>query len=106
MINFYHAVIEGILTANILVWFYCTNKMEVKKIKLIIRTAERIIGASLRTIQSTYQERTIKRTSNIYKNMSHPVTLYFQYLPSGRLRTFKGNKRLIDSFYPFAIKTF
>ena len=71
----------------------------------IIRTAERIIGTSIRTIQSIYQERTIKRTSNIIKDLSHPASLYFQYLPSGWLRAFKGNKRLIGSFFPSTIKT-
>ena len=92
MINFYCAVIESILTANILVWFGCTNKREIQKIESIIRTAERIIVTSLRTIQSIYQERTIKRTSNIIKDLSHPATRYCQYLPSGRLCAFKGSK--------------
>ena len=51
MINFYRAVIESILTMSILVWFGCKNKREIKKIESIIRTAERITGTSLRTIQ-------------------------------------------------------
>ena len=32
LINFYCAVIEIILTTNLLVWFGCTNKREIKKI--------------------------------------------------------------------------
>ena len=106
MINFYCVVIEIFLATNILVWFGCTSKREIKKIKSIIRTAERIIGTSLCTIQSIYLEPTINRTSTITKDLSHPATRYFHYLPSGRLRAFKGNERLIDSFYPFVIKTF
>ena len=51
MINFYCAVIEIILTTNILVWFWLTNKREMKKIESVIRTAERIIGTSLCAIQ-------------------------------------------------------
>ena len=108
MINFYCAVIESIFTTNILAWFGCTNKREINKIEsiIIIRTTERIIGTSLCTIPSIYQERTIKGTSNIIKDLSHPATRYFQYLMSGRFRVLNGNKRFIDSFYPFAMKTF
>ena len=56
MINFYCAVNEGIFTTNILVWFRCTNKRTINKIELIIRTADRIIGTSLRTIQPINQD--------------------------------------------------
>ena len=57
VINSYRAVIESIWTTNILVWFGCTNKKEIKKIEsIIIRTADRIIGTSLRTIQPINQD--------------------------------------------------
>ena len=49
MINFYCAVVESIFITNILIWFMCTNKREIKKIESIIRTADGIIGTSLRT---------------------------------------------------------
>ena len=104
MINFYRVVIQSILTTNILVWFWCTNKREIKRVESVIRTAERIISTSIHTIQSIYQERSIKRISNIIKYLSHPATWYFQYLPSGRLCAFNVNKRFIDSLYPFALK--
>ena len=105
MINYYRTVIESILTTNILDWFGCTNKRKINKIESIIIKAESIIGSSLCTIQSNYQERTIERTSNIIKALSHPVTRYFYYLSNDRLCAFKCNKRYIDSFHPLAIQT-
>ena len=61
--------------------------------------------SSVQFNQSMNQERTIKRISNIIKDQSHSATRNIYYLPSGRSRAFNGNKRFIDSFYTFAIKT-
>ena len=82
IINFHRAVIESTLTTNILVWFGRTGKRKIKKVESIIRSAERIIGTTLRTIQSIYQVRTITRTSDIIRDLSHPATRYFLSLPS------------------------
>ena len=48
VINFYFIVIKSVLTTNILVWFGCTNKREIKKIESIIRS-DGIIDTSIRT---------------------------------------------------------
>ena len=59
------------------------------KIEPIIIAVERIIGTSHRTIQSIYQERTIKRTPNIIKDRTHPATRYYgmaDYVHSGASR--------------------
>ena len=52
MIYFYLAVIESILTTNILVCFWCTDNREIKIVQSFIRTAEGVIGTFLSTIQS------------------------------------------------------
>ena len=101
LINFYRAIIESILTTHILVWFGRINQNDLRKLESVIRTAERIIGTSLPSIHSIYQDRTLKRVTNIMKDNSHPALNYFHYLPSGRrLRNFKGSKRFTHSFYP------
>ena len=54
-----------------------------------------------------YLNRMTKKTTKILKDKHHPAHYYFDFLPSGkRIRTFKGCKRFINSFYPQAIKHF
>ncbi len=106
-INFYRAIIESILTSNILVWFGRASKNDINKLESVIRNPERIIGTSLPSLISLYEERTIKRVDCIMNDASHPASGHFEFLPSGKgLRTFKGSKRLTNSFYPPAVKLF
>ena len=70
-------------------------------------SAERIIGASLPSLESIYSDRMCKRTRSIMQEEFHPAADYFQFLPSiSRLKHFKGSKRFIDSFYPPAVRAF
>ncbi len=108
LVNFYRAIIESILTTNILVWFYSrVSQRDLGKLQSVIRSAERIIGTSLPSIHSLYQERALKRVDCIMKDHSHPASVYFNFLPSGnRLLAFRGSKRFTNSFYPSAVKIF
>ena len=57
--------------------------------------------------EDIYLQKMKNKTSKIFKDRYHPAHKYFEFLPSmKRLRTFKGNKRFINSFYPQAVKLF
>ena len=107
LVNFYRAIIESVLTSSITVWYGRVSKSEVNKLSSVIRSAEKVIGTKLPSLDSIYLERTTKKTEKIMKDPTHPASSYFNFLPSNRrLRTFKGNKRFTDSFYPTAVKLF
>ncbi|KAI4874923.1 hypothetical protein NFI96_009232, partial [Prochilodus magdalenae] len=57
MIQFYTAIIESILTASITIWFGSSTSQERTKLQRIIRTAERIIGCNLPSLQQIYTSR-------------------------------------------------
>ncbi len=50
----------------------------------VARTAERIIGATLPTLQELYLSKVSKRASKITLDPSHPVQSLFELLPSRR----------------------
>ncbi|KAI4882647.1 hypothetical protein NFI96_005649, partial [Prochilodus magdalenae] len=57
MIQFYTAIMESILTASITIWFGSSTSQERTKLQRIIRTAERIIGCNLPSLQQIYTSR-------------------------------------------------
>ncbi|KAI4888927.1 hypothetical protein NFI96_005928 [Prochilodus magdalenae] len=61
MIQFYTAIIESILTASITIWFGSSTSQERTKLQRIIRTAERIIGCNLPSLQQIYTSRYTER---------------------------------------------
>ncbi|KAI4871765.1 hypothetical protein NFI96_000196 [Prochilodus magdalenae] len=105
MIQFYTAIIESILTASITIWFGSSTSQERTKLQRIIRTAERIIGCKLPSLQQIYTSRVRKRAGKITSDPSHPGHLLFQTLPSGRrLRSIKtSTARHANSFFPRAV---
>ncbi|KAI4903266.1 hypothetical protein NFI96_001570, partial [Prochilodus magdalenae] len=58
MIQFYTAIVESILTASITIWFGSSTSQERTKLQRIIRTAERITGCNLPSLQQIYTSRT------------------------------------------------
>ncbi len=55
-----------------------------QKTTRVVRTAERIIGTTLPTLQELYSSRVSKRTGKITLDPSHPAHSLFELLPSGR----------------------
>ena len=107
LVSFYRSIIESILTRSITVWFGSVTQKDIRKLNSLIRTAEKIIGTGLPSLHSIYNDRTKKRTCAIIKEQCHPASHLFEFLPSGkRLRSFYGNKRFINSFYPSAVRVF
>ena len=105
LVTFYTAVVESILCSSITVWFGAATQHDKHRLQRTIRTAEKIIGAPLPSLQDLYIGRTRKRAENIIKDPSHPAHTLFDLLPSGRryrsLRT--KTTRHKNSFFPTAI---
>ncbi len=47
LIQFYSAIIESVLCTSITVWFSSATKSDLRRLRRIVRTAERIIGTTL-----------------------------------------------------------
>ena len=107
LVSFYRAIIESVLTRSITVWYGAASKEGLDKLNSVIRNAERIIRVQLPSLETLYKERSLKRTTMIIQDKDHPANKLFVTLRSGRrFRTFKGNKRLTNSFYPSATRIY
>ncbi|KAK3516040.1 hypothetical protein QTP70_002661, partial [Hemibagrus guttatus] len=61
LIHFYSAVIESVLCTSITVWFGSATKSDMRRLQRTVRTAERIIGAPLPTLQELYTSRMVSK---------------------------------------------
>ncbi len=82
--QFYSAIIESVLCSSITVWFGSATKADIKRLQRTVRTAERMIGAPLPSLQDIYISRVIKRAKTVTLDPSHPAHSFFERLPSGR----------------------
>ncbi len=80
----YSAIIESVLCTSITVWFSSATKSDLRRLQRVVRTAERIIGTTLPTLQELYLSRVSKRAGKITLDPSHPAHSLFELLPSGR----------------------
>ncbi len=65
LIQFYSAIIESVLYMSITTWFSSATKSDLRRLQRVVRTAERIIGTTLLTLQELYLSRVSKRTVKI-----------------------------------------
>ncbi len=56
--QFYSAIIESVLCTSITVWFSSASKSDLRRLRRVVRTAERTIGTTLPTLQELYLSRT------------------------------------------------
>ncbi len=73
--------IESILCTSITVWFSSATKSDLRRLRRVVRTAERIIGTTLSSLQELYLSRVSKRAGKIILYPSHTLS---ELLPSGR----------------------
>src|SRR4029434_4622111 len=71
MVNFYTSIIESILTSSITIWYAATAKDKIR-LQRVIRSAERVIGCNLSSLQDLYASRTLRRAGKIMADPSHP----------------------------------
>ncbi|KAF7649123.1 hypothetical protein LDENG_00146500, partial [Lucifuga dentata] len=105
MIVFYTSIIESILTSSITVWYAAATTKDKGRLQRIIRSAERVIGCNLPSLQDLYTSRTRRRAEKIVADPSHPGHHLFEPLPSGRrLWSIKTKtSRHKNSFFPTAV---
>ncbi len=103
--QFYSAIIESVLCMSITVWFSSATKSDLRRLRRVVRTAERIIGTTLPTLQELYLSRVSKRAGKITLDPSHPAHSLFELLPSGRRYRALSTRttRHSNSFFPQAI---
>ncbi len=103
--QFYSAIIESVLCTSITVWFSSATKSDLRRLRRVVRTAERIVGTTLPTLQDLYLSRVSKRAGKITLDPSHPAHSLFELLPSGRRYRALSTRttRHRNSFFPQAI---
>ncbi len=103
--QFYSTIIESVLCTSITVWFNSATKSDHRRLRRAVRTAERIIGTTLPTLQELYSSRVSKRAGKITLDPSHPAHSLFALLPSGRCYRALSTRttRHRNSFFPQAI---
>ncbi len=103
--QFYSAIIESVLCTSITVWFSSATKSDLRRLRRVVRTAERIIGTTLPTLQELYLSRVSKRAGKITLDPSHPAHSLFELLSSGRRYRALSTRttRHRNSFFPQAI---
>ncbi len=103
--QFYSAITEPVLCTSITVWFSSATKSDQRRLRKVVRTAERIIGSTLPTLQELYLSRVRKRAVIITLDPSHPAHSLFELLPSGRRYRALSTRttRHRNSFFPQAI---
>ncbi len=77
LIQFYSAIIESVLCTSISVWFSLATKSDLRRLRRVVRTAERIIGTTLPTLQELYLSRVSKGAGKITLDPSHPAHSLF-----------------------------
>uniref|UniRef100_A0A8C6PAK0 Reverse transcriptase domain-containing protein n=1 Tax=Nothobranchius furzeri TaxID=105023 RepID=A0A8C6PAK0_NOTFU len=106
MVQFYTAIIESILNSSIAVWYAGATVRDKHRLQRIVRSAEKVIGCSLPSLQDLYVSRTRGSAGRIAADPSHPGHRLFEPLPSGRrlqsIRT--RTSRHKNSFFPSAVR--
>uniref|UniRef100_A0AAQ4R0X2 Reverse transcriptase domain-containing protein n=1 Tax=Gasterosteus aculeatus aculeatus TaxID=481459 RepID=A0AAQ4R0X2_GASAC len=105
MVHFYTAIIESILCSSITVWYAAATAKDKGRLQRVIRSAERVIGCNLPSLQDLFASRSLKRAKKIAADTSHPGQKLFVPLPSGRrLRSIRTKtSRHMNSFFPSAV---
>ena len=103
LVNFYRAIIESILCLSITVWFGQICVDDLRKLNSVVKSAERIIGTSLPSLDSIYNDRMLKHVKCIMEDEFHPANDYFTFLPIDVSGLFVAASVLQRVFYPFAV---
>ncbi len=68
--QFYSAITESVLSTSITVWFSSATKSDLRRLRRVVRTAERIIATTLATLQELHLFRVSKRAGKITLDLS------------------------------------
>ncbi|KAL6098173.1 uncharacterized protein ACO6RY_13525 [Pungitius sinensis] len=84
MVHFYTAIMESILCSSITVWYAAATAKDKGRLQRVIRSAERVIGCNLPSLQDSFASRSLKRARRVLADPSHPGHKLFVPLPFGR----------------------
>ena len=84
MLSFYRGATESILSSCIRLWFGSCTAADRKSLQRIVNSAQRIIGASLPSLQDIYNTRLTRKALSIVGDPTHPSNCLFTLLPSAR----------------------
>jgi len=84
LVTFYRSAIESVLAYCLTVWYSGCSAANRKALQRIIKTAEKIIGCPLPSLEDIANSRCLHRACNIIKDNTHPGHELFSLLPSGR----------------------
>ncbi|XP_057207383.1 RAC serine/threonine-protein kinase isoform X2 [Triplophysa rosa] len=103
--QFYSVAIQSVLCTSITVWYGSATKSDLRRLQRTVRSAEKIIGAPLPTLQDLYDSRVKNRARKIIIDSTHPAHKLFDLLPSGRRFRAPNTRtsRHRSSFFPQAI---
>ena len=106
MLNFYIYVMESVLIFSITVWFGSITQKEMFRLNRVAKTASRIIGRDLPSLEILYLQSLLGRATIISQYSSHPAHDLFEPLPSSRrFRSIKTRtNRFSTSFFPLAVQ--
>ena len=101
----YRSLIESILTFNIIVWFGLLTVKEKSRLMRIVKTCGKIVGVPQRQLSDLCDKAMEKKAKSIMCDCSHPLSQYFELLPSGRrLKQPVAKKNAFSkSFIPSAV---
>ncbi|XP_077957584.1 uncharacterized protein LOC144406222 [Gasterosteus aculeatus] len=74
MVHFYTAIIESILCSSITVWYAAATAKDKGRLQRVIRSAERVIGCNLPSLQDLFASRSLKRAKKIAADPLPPRT--------------------------------
>lgn len=105
LVAFYWVTVESVLSYCITVWYVGCSAADKKALQRLIRTAEKITGYPLPSLENFAISHYLSRAKNIVKDPSHPGHHQFELLPSSICyRAAKTcTNRFRDSFFPTAI---
>ncbi len=104
--QFYSAIIKSVLCSSITVWFGSATKTDIRRLQRTVRTAERITGAPLPSLQELYTSRVRKRAKKVTLDPSHPAHSPFVLLPSWpalQISEHQNSQTQEQFFFPQAI---
>ena len=106
LVSYYRSTVESILTYCIGVWFPSCTKAERAALQRVVKTAQRIIGCPLPSLEDIHSARSLKKATKIQEDPYHPGHGHFTTMCSGwRLRALPtSTNRLKNSFYHKAIQ--
>src|SRR4029434_3336135 len=84
MVHLYTCFIKSILPSASTVWYAAATANDKGRLQRIIRSAEKVIGCNLPSLQDLFASRTLRRAGKIVADPSHPGHKLFEVLPSGR----------------------